>query len=78
MAGVAEAVVAVAVVEVELEEWVEVAVVEAAVDRRSQEADMAVVVAPGRRAFLVHRALHGQVLAGPAEWLRTGTSEVAI
>ena len=69
---------AVAAAEVELGEWVEVAVVEAAADRRSLEEDMAAVVAPGRRAFPVHRALHGQVLAGPAEWLRTGTSEVAM
>jgi hypothetical protein len=80
--GVAEAVVVVAVVEVEREEWVEVDGAEvdgaiAAVDHRSQEEDMAVVVA-GRRAFPVHRALHGQVLAGLAEWLRTGMSEVAI
>ena len=79
MAGVAEAVVVVAVVEVEREEWVEVDGAIAAVDHRSREEDTAVVVAfPGRRASLGHRALRGQVVAAPAEWLRTGMSEVAI
>ena len=49
MVGVAEAVVAlVAVAEVELEEWVEVDGALAVADRRSQEADMVVVVAHGR------------------------------
>ena len=73
MAGVAEA------VEVEREEWVEVDGAIAAVDHRSREEDTAVVVAfPGRRASLGHRALRGQVVAAPAEWLRTGMSEVAI
>jgi hypothetical protein len=76
-----DAAVVVAVVEAEaaeLEGWVEVAVAEAAVEHRSQGEDTAVVV-----AFLAHRTprdhgpLQGQVLAGAAEWFRTGTSEGA-
>jgi len=71
---------AVAVVEaaevVELEEWAEADVAIAAVGPRSHGEDMAAVVAfPGRRASLDHGPLHGQVVAGPAEWFRTGTSE---